>query len=201
MTSLRTFALSAVGATLLLSSCLSDGRTMQPPTPEQKAAFVTVTTVAPALGEGGDEGTAMSVTGPWVNGTAIDARYTCDGAGISPQLAWTSGPAETKAFGIVLRDNDAPNFVHWVLTNLDPTERTIGEGALPQGAFMAVNGSGKQSYAPPCPATGSSHSYTMTVYALGSRIAVNGTTSAAHVMADMEASVLEVATTDFVYSR
>lgn len=201
MTSIRTLALSTIGATLLLTSCLSDGQTMKPPTPEQKAAFVTVTTMAPALGEGGDEGAAMSVTGPWVNGTAIDVRYTCDGIGISPQLAWTSGPTETKAFGIVLRDNDSPDFVHWVIANIGPTERIIGEGALPPGAFMAINGSGKQRYAPPCPPKGSSHSYTMTVYALGSQIAVNSTSSAEHVMADMEASVLEVATTDFVYSR
>ena len=201
MTSLRTLALSAVGATLLLTSCLSDGQTMKAPTPEQKAAFVSVTTLPPALGEGGDEGTAMSVTGPWVNGTAIDARYTCDSVGISPQLAWTNGPAETKAYGIVLRDNDAPNFVHWVLANINSTERTIGEGALPQGAFMAINGSGKQSYAPPCPPAGSSHSFTVTVYALGSLVVVDNSTSAAQVVADMEASVLEVATTDFVYSR
>jgi Raf kinase inhibitor-like YbhB/YbcL family protein len=201
MTSLRTLAFSAVGATLLLTSCLSDGQTMKPPTPEQKAAFVSVTTMPPALGEGGDEGTAMSVTGPWVNGTAIDARYTCDSLGISPQLAWTNGPADTKAYGIVLRDNDAPDFTHWVIANINPAERTIGEGALPPGAFMAVNGSGKQGYAPPCPASGTSHSYTVTVYALKALVAVNTSSSAAQVVSDMDASVLEVATTDFVYSR
>jgi phosphatidylethanolamine-binding protein (PEBP) family uncharacterized protein len=66
---------------------------------------------------------------------------------------------------------------------------------------MAINGSGKQSYAPPCPPAGSSHSFTVTVYALGSLIKVNSSTSTAQVMAAMEASVLEVATTDFVYSR
>lgn len=174
---------------------------MKPPTPEQKAAFVSVTTLPPALGEGGDEGTAMSVTGPWVNGTAIDARYTCDSLGISPQLAWTNGPADTKAFGIVLRDNDAPDFTHWVIANINPAERTIGEGALPPGAFMAVNGSGKHGYAPPCPAGGTSHSYTVTVYALRALVAVNTSSSAAQVVSDMDASVLEVATTDFVYSR
>lgn len=174
---------------------------MQPPTAEQEAAFVTVTTLPQALGDGEDQGTAMSVTGPWVNGTAIDARYTCDGVGISPQLAWTIGPASTKAYGIVLRDNDAPDFLHWVISNINPAEQTIGEGALPQGAYMASNGEGKQGYAPPCPATGTSHSYTVTVYALGSLVAVDSSPSAARVLADMETSVLEVATTDFVYSR
>lgn len=201
MTSLRTLAVSAVGATLLLTSCLSDGQTMKPPTPEQQAAFITVTTLPSALGEGGDEGTSMSVTGPWVNGTAIDARYTCDSVGVAPPLAWTNGPGNTKAYGIVLRDNDAPDFIHWVAVNIDPSTTSIGEGSLPNGTFLAINGSGKPLYAPPCPPKGSTHSYTLMVYALGSVIAVTPTSSAEHVIADMEASVLEVATTDFVYSR
>jgi Raf kinase inhibitor-like YbhB/YbcL family protein len=201
MTSLRTLAVSAVGATLLLTSCLSDGQTMKPPTPEQKAAFVTVTTLPPALGEGGDEGTAMSVTGPWVNGTAIDARYTCDDKGVAPPLAWTKGPEGTQAYGIVIRDNDAQNFIHWAAVNLDPSTTSIGEGSLPNGTFLAINSSGKPMYAPPCPTSGSSHSFTVTVYALDSLIAVTPTSSAAKVLADMDASVLEVATTDFTYSR
>jgi hypothetical protein len=41
----------------------------------------------------------------------------------------------------------------------------------------------------------------VTVYALNALVAVNSSPSAAQVVADMESSVLEVATTDFVYSR
>jgi Raf kinase inhibitor-like YbhB/YbcL family protein len=174
---------------------------MQPATAEQVAAISSGTTLPPALGDGEDVCTALTVTGPWVNGTTIDSRYTCDGIGTSPQLAWTNGPEGTKAFGVVLRDNDARDAVHWIITNIDPTTRTIGEGELPNGAFMATNSAGEKSYDPPCPAAGSSQHYTVMVYALNSLVAVNSSTSAAHVQADMEASALEVATTEFVYSR
>jgi Raf kinase inhibitor-like YbhB/YbcL family protein len=174
---------------------------MKPPTPEQKAAFVSVTTMPPALGEGGDEGTAMSVTGPWVNGTTIDARYTCDGNGVAPPLAWTKGPAETKAYGIVLRNNDAPDQIDWAITNIDPGTTSLGEASIPVGAFAATNSSGQATYTAPCPPKGSTLSYTLTIYALNSLIAVTPTSSAAKILADMDASVLEVATTDFTYTR
>ena len=202
MTSPRTFVLATLGTALLLTSCLSDGQTMKAPTQAQLAAITTATTLPAAFDEGsGDHTTAMSVTGPWTNGTAIDSRYTCDSTGVAPPLAWTSGPADTKAYGIVLRDNDAPDFIHWVAVNIDPSTTSVGEGSLPNGTFLAINSSGKPLYAPPCPPIGSSHSYTLTVYALSSLIAVTPKSSAEHVIADMDASVLEVATTDFVYSR
>lgn len=175
---------------------------MKAPTREQLAAITTATTLPTAIDEGsGDHSPAMTVTGPWTNGTAIDQRYTCDGVGVAPPLAWTGGPSETQAYGIVLRDNDAPDFIHWVATNLDPGTSSIGEGALPNGTFLAINSSGKPLYAPPCPPKGSTHSYTVTIYALDSLIAVTSKSTAEHVIADMDASVLEVATTEFTYSR
>jgi Raf kinase inhibitor-like YbhB/YbcL family protein len=202
MNSLRTMAAVVAGASLLLTSCLDDGQTMKSPTQDQLAAISTVTTLPDAIDEGsGDHSTAMSITGPWVNGTAIDARYTCDGMGVSPPLAWTGSPEGTQAYGIVLRDNTKANALQWVIANIDPGTTSIGEGAVPTGSFLAVNSSGKSAYFPPCPSESSTHSYTATVYALSSRIAVTSTSSAAHVIADMDASVLEVATTDFLYSR
>lgn len=201
MTSTRTFLLATLGTALLLTSCLSDGQTMKAPTPEQVAAISPATTLAAAIDDGGDLSGAMSVTGPWTNGTAIDSRYSCDGTGVAPPLAWTNGPVGTKAYGIVLRDNDAPEFIHWVAVNIDPSTTSISENSLPQGAFTAVNSSGKATYDPPCPPKGSTHSYTLTVYALNSVIAVTPTSSAEHVIADMDASVLEVATTEFTSTR
>lgn len=194
--------LATLGTALILTSCLSDGQTMKAPTPEQVAAISPATTLPAAMDEGsGDQTAAMSVTGPWTNGTAIDSRYTCDGTAVAPPLAWTSGPADTKAYGIVLRDNDAPNVIHWTVTNIGSGTTSISENSLPQGAFTAVNSSGKATYDPPCPPKGSTHSYTLTIYALSSAIAVMPTSSAEHVIADMDASVLEVATTEFTSTR
>lgn len=40
---------------------------------------------------------------------AIPARHTCDGADVSPPLAWTGVPAGTKSLALVIDDPDAPD--------------------------------------------------------------------------------------------
>lgn len=39
---------------------------------------------------------------------AIPQRFTCDGAGVSPALAWSLPPSGTKSLAIVMHDPDAP---------------------------------------------------------------------------------------------
>ena len=201
MSSCRTFGFATMSAVLLLSSCLSDGRDLQPPTENQIAGFTSVTTVPPVADDGADQSTAMTVTAPWQNGTAVPVRYTCAGEGVSPPLIWTPGPPDTKAYGIVLRDNDAPDFHHWVVTNISADVKTLTENSVPPGAFVALNSSKKQSYGAPCPPKGSTHSYTLTIYALSSPVTITPPALAQDVIAEMEAVVLEVATTDFVFAR
>lgn len=84
---------------------------------------------------------------------AIAPRYALgapDGFGgnVSPQLAWSDAPAETRSFVVMCIDTDAPtdaslagqagveipvehprgNFVHWVVANLPADARGIDEG-------------------------------------------------------------------------
>src|ERR1035437_2500764 len=44
----------------------------------------------------------------------IPVKFTCSGAGISPQLAWDAPPAGTASFALIVTDPDAPGrtFVH-----------------------------------------------------------------------------------------
>lgn len=100
------------------------------------------------------------------DGGSIPVKYTCDGAGTSPPLAWTGTPAAAKALAIVVDDPDAPNgtFTHWVLLDLDPKTTSVAEGITPD-ATQADNSAGKPSYYGPCPPSGTHH-YRFTVYAL-----------------------------------
>lgn len=201
MTSFRAFGLAALSSTFLLTSCLSDGRNMKSPSALQTAAFTSATTLPPVADDGADQTTAMSVTAPWANGKAMPIRYTCDGEAVSPPLIWTAGPLETKAYGVVLRDNDTPDFNHWVIANMSSGTTSLTENEVPAGAFVALNSAKKQSYAAPCPPKGSTHSYTLTVYALREPVAITPPALPAAVITAMDAAVLEVATTDFTYSR
>lgn len=59
----------------------------------------------------------------------IPTQYTCSGADISPQLAWTEIPAGTQSLALIVDDPDAPRgtFTHWVLYNLAPQTTELQE--------------------------------------------------------------------------
>lgn len=105
----------------------------------------------------------------------IPVRYTCNGAGLAPPLAWRNPPAGTRTFALTVTDPDAPDpahpthtFVHWVVYNLPAATRSLRGGAadaLPAGAAAGLNGSGHPGYTPPCPPIGR-HRYFFRLFAL-----------------------------------
>ncbi|MET9274830.1 YbhB/YbcL family Raf kinase inhibitor-like protein [Kribbella sp. NPDC003557] len=126
---------------------------------------------------GGDQsGKEPAVTAPdsitvtstaFRDGETIPRKYTCDGEGVAPPLAWKEIPANAGALALVVDDPDAPRgtFTHWVLLDLEPTAASLTEGGAPPGAKQAKNSGGKTGYFGPCPPSGTHH-YRFTVYAL-----------------------------------
>lgn len=105
----------------------------------------------------------------FAEGEAIPSRYTCDGAGYSPQLSWENPPEGAQTFALIMHDPDAPggNFVHWVLNLIPPETRSLASspaGEVGVGA-SGLNSAGRQSYVGPCPPSGQ-HRYYFTLYAL-----------------------------------
>jgi Raf kinase inhibitor-like YbhB/YbcL family protein len=104
-------------------------------------------------------------------GAKIPMRFTCDGADISPQLAWTDPPSGTRSFAIICADPDAPTGIwyHWAVFDLPAGTRDLAENH-PRDSIsvrQAVNDFGKQRYGGPCPPHGNgSHHYRFTLYAL-----------------------------------
>jgi Raf kinase inhibitor-like YbhB/YbcL family protein len=107
---------------------------------------------------------------------AIPAKHTCEGAGVSPALAWSDPPPDTKSFALIVDDPDAPDprapkttWVHWVLYNLPATVDALPEGAtsaaLPPAALEGVNDWKRMGYGGPCPPIGR-HRYFHKLYAL-----------------------------------
>ena len=99
---------------------------------------------------------------------AIPSKYTCDGYGVSPPLAWSKLPEATQSVAILVDDPDSADrpFLHWLVTDLPPTLRGLREGgALPHDANIAESDAGTASYYGPCPASGRHH-YRFHVYAL-----------------------------------
>ncbi|HKV97732.1 MAG TPA: YbhB/YbcL family Raf kinase inhibitor-like protein [Gammaproteobacteria bacterium] len=106
---------------------------------------------------------------------AIPARYTCDGADISPPLAWSGVPAGTKSFAFIMDDPDAPDpaapkvtWVHWVLYGIPVDVHGLPEGGslhAPAGTRDGTNSWKRPGYGGPCPPIGR-HRYFQKLYAL-----------------------------------
>jgi len=99
----------------------------------------------------------------------------CHGPNISPALQWSSVPAGTKGFALVLDDYEArggDGFVHWAAYNIPASSTGLVsnagavEGDMGSGGRQAYNDFLKRSYGGPCPPEGPPHKYRFTVYAL-----------------------------------
>jgi len=106
------------------------------------------------------------------DGGMIPAKYTCDGANISPQLSWDNAPKGTKSFVLICEDPDAPmgTFTHWVLYDLPADVHELPENLpkdkiLPNGAKQGITDFKKVGYGGPCPPNGT-HRYYFKLYAL-----------------------------------
>jgi hypothetical protein len=124
-----------------------------------------------ALGDDvGDHG--LKLTSPaFAEGQSIPKRFTCDGPGISPPLAWSGVPAGARSLALVVDDPDAPGglFTHWIVLGLAAQADSLAEGAatrgLPPGAVQGVNDFDRPGYGGPCPPHGR-HRYVHHLYAL-----------------------------------
>ena len=107
---------------------------------------------------------------------SIPTRYTCEGADVSPPLAWSGVPAGARSLVLIVNDPDAPDpaapklvWDHWLIYNLPPTLEQLPEAvtrdALPPGARFGTNSWKRADYGGPCPPIGR-HRYFHKLYAL-----------------------------------
>ena len=101
----------------------------------------------------------------------IPSKYTCDGEGISPPLAFEDVPAKTKSLALVMEDPDVPTSIrpdgmwdHWVVWNMNAGTTGIDEGAEAPGV-VGLSTRNVNAYGGPCPPE-TEHRYYVYLYAL-----------------------------------
>ena len=107
----------------------------------------------------------------FAQGTKIPADNTCTGTNVSPAFTWTAGPAATKSYAMVLRDN-TNMLIHSVIYDIPATVLALPANvekkyapAAPAGSHTTKPGFGAGfGYAGPCPPE--EHTYEFTLYAL-----------------------------------
>lgn len=130
-------------------------------------------------------------------GGMIPAKYTCDGADVSPPLQWDAVPQGSKSIALICDDPDAPmgTWVHWVLFNLPSDAKELAENippaeTLPNGARQGVSDFGRIGYGGPCP-PGGTHRYFFKIYALDAEIGLEAGANKHQLLKAMEGHILE----------
>jgi Raf kinase inhibitor-like YbhB/YbcL family protein len=143
-------------------------------------------------------------------GGAIPVKYTCDGADVSPPLAWSGAPPGTVAFALIADDPDAPagTWVHWVLYDLPATASRLPENVaktetLPDlgGALQGHTDFRRPGYGGPCPPPGPAHRYFFKLYALDAPLKAKAGATKGDVEAAMKGHVLGTAQLMGTYAR
>lgn len=126
----------------------------------------------------------------------IPAKYTCDGADVSPPLQWENIPEGAKSIALICDDPDAPmgTFVHWVVFNLPTDARQLDENVpsektLPNGAKQGTSDFGRIGYGGPCPPSGT-HRHFFKMYALDAQVDLEPGASKSELLKAMEGHIV-----------
>jgi Raf kinase inhibitor-like YbhB/YbcL family protein len=119
----------------------------------------------------------IDVSSPaFADGDELPVRFTADGDGVSPPLAWRGIPEKAATVVVLIEDADSPTpnpLVQAIVWNLPPEDGSLAEGAMPAEAeprtspSMGVNSYLRLGYLPPDPPPGHGpHRYAFQVFAL-----------------------------------
>jgi hypothetical protein len=143
--------------------------------------------------------------------SAIPARFTADGEGRSPPLAWRNLPADAVTLALLVEDPDAPSpspLVHALAWDLPAREGGLAEGELkgPAGEGreheLGRNSFLKAEYLPPDPPTGHGpHRYVFQLYALDRRLDLEGSPGRGKLVEAMSGHVLAIGELFGLYER
>ena len=159
---------------------------------------------AVSISPGPHGGVSVAVrSNAFVDRSAIPAAYTCDGAGRSPDLAWTWIPDSARSLVIVLDDFSAPRdqTLHWAVWNLSPHLRQLMEGSS-GGGVEGTNDFSQVGYTPPCPPRGEMHWYGFRLFAIDTVLSLDPrTTTIAELDRAMDMHVVAGGTLIASYTR
>lgn len=144
----------------------------------------------------------------FANGARLPERFTADGAGVSPPLAWSGVPAGAT-LALLVEDPDAPAsqpLVHVIVWGLDAHAGHLDEGAITRegdAGEIGRNSFFRQGWLPPDPPTGhGEHRYVFQLFALAADAPDPTQTPGRAALIDaMRGNVLAAAVLVGTYSR
>lgn len=154
---------------------------------------------------------ALTLSSPaFADGTALPVRFTADGAGVSPPLAWRGLPPGSASVVLMVEDAGSPTpqpLVHLIAWNLSADGGALGEGAVSDprpdtGVPIGRNSFLTSEWLPPDPPSGhGEHAYVFQVYALRQTLDLAAKTGRAALLKAMDGLVIAKGKLVGTYSR
>jgi Raf kinase inhibitor-like YbhB/YbcL family protein len=139
----------------------------------------------------------LTVTSSTFANGQIPVKNTGYGQSISPQVAWSKGPNDTKSYVLIMEDatagRDRKGVLHWIAFNIPTDVRDLPEGLpkIPAGMIVANNVEGKPQYTGPhAPVGGPPFHYHIEVFALDTTLKLTSEASREAVWDAMNGHVL-----------
>jgi phosphatidylethanolamine-binding protein (PEBP) family uncharacterized protein len=106
-----------------------------------------------------------------VEGGALPAEYTCDGASATLPLAWSGAPAGTRSYAVIMHHVAGPGDTHWywVLYDIPANVTGLSKNSVGVGILGTNSVNDKTAYTPPCSKGPGEKTYTYTIYALSAQ--------------------------------
>jgi len=157
--------------------------------------------------------TVIELSSPaFASGARLPARFTADGAGVSPPLIWGDVPADTRSLVLIVEDPDAPAprpLVHAIIAGISPEIVQLAEGTIvADGAGDAISGDvGRNSYfvqgwLPPDPPSGhGEHDYAFQLFALSEELDLDANPGRGALVSAMAGKVIGIGLLIGTYSR
>ena len=158
--------------------------------------------VTPSATSGGTFSLSSSVA---AEGGALPADYTCDGTGSSPALSWTTPPAGTQQFALLMTTlpGDGTTKWNWVLYDIPASVRALAKDTFGIGTAGVGSDGPYVGYQPPCSQGPGAKTYTFTLYALSGppTLPSSGPVSGATLTSAISAVALGNAVVNLTYTR
>ena len=147
----------------------------------------------------------FSSSGVGANGL-LDAKFTCDGDGVSPPFQWSDLPAGTKNLALTMHHLPGPGgdeHVYIVTWNIPATTKSLDAGQKNVGTWGVNTVNGRAEYAPPCSKGPGEKTYVVTLYALSAepKLSASEKVSRADVLTAIKDITLGSAAIDLRYAR
>ena len=139
----------------------------------------------------------------FADGSSMGPQFTCDGAGVSPPVAWKNAPADTKSFAVTMHHFPPANeskHVYMVVYNLPASTDHLEQGnTLGTWGVNTVNR--QTAYTPPCSKGPGRKDYILTVYALSTAAVSSSPATMDDLLSATKGTTLATATLTVGYAR